>query len=46
MNYVKLGMSSYGSYHYKGSSSVQMDIIGLFLKSDVGCLPSGSRNGC
>jgi hypothetical protein len=36
MNYVKLIYSN-GTYSYKGASSIEMDIIGFFLASNVGC---------
>ena len=36
MEFVKLLYNS-SSYSYKGSTSIKMDIVGLFLESDVGC---------
>jgi len=38
MDFVKLILNvDYGHYSYKGSSSIAMDILGFFLKSDVRC---------
>jgi hypothetical protein len=37
MNFVKLALSSYGSYSYQESSSTEMDALGFFLATDVGC---------
>jgi hypothetical protein len=37
MEFVKLALRSNGNgYTYKGSSSIRMDIIGMFLATDVG----------
>lgn len=37
MEFVQLRLSPYGSYSYVTASSVKMDILGLFLTSNVGC---------
>jgi hypothetical protein len=37
MNFVKLDLSPYGTYSYQESSSREMDVLGIFLASDVGC---------
>ena len=37
MEYYKLIISPYGSYNYNGASNIEMDIIGHFLSSDIGC---------
>jgi|SRR5579863_4106678 len=38
MEFVKLALrDSNNGYTYKGSSSIKMDIIGMFLATDVGC---------
>jgi hypothetical protein len=34
---------SYGNYSFKGASNIEMEILGLFFSSDVGC--SGSLFG-
>jgi hypothetical protein len=36
MNFVKLKLNN-NNYSYAGSSSIKMDILGLFLSSDVQC---------
>jgi hypothetical protein len=37
MKFVTLALSPYGSYSYQESSSTEMDVLGFFLATDVGC---------
>ena|SRR5437660_4323192 len=43
MRFVNLALSPYGSYSYEKSSSIKMDILGLFLTSSVGYAPCSFR---
>lgn len=43
MNFVKLVLSSYGSYHYNDASNIEMNILGNFLTDDVGCMGSSFK---
>jgi hypothetical protein len=37
MEWIKLKLTNYGNYLYVDASNVEMNILGNFLSSDVGC---------
>jgi hypothetical protein len=41
MDFVKLTLSPYKTYHYQGSSNAKMLILGGFFITDVGCTLGG-----
>ena len=40
MQFIKLIISSHGSYIYRDASNIEMTILGHFLMTDIGCCPS------
>jgi len=43
MEFVKLILSSHGTYLYKDASNIEMTILGCFLTDDVGYYPSSFK---